>query len=400
LKTLKNGFAAAQKSIPPRRQPEIIMIEDRPLILLLENRKRFDSPLTNHFSSLLQTSLFMKWIITLAGLCFFLMTAPLQGTEMLKPSPAIGPVAQWSPAANAMEKIRADCTPLAGAAFEACFIDGMQKSGASVEAVAFAKSIGNMGYMQAFRPFGPVDIALVVYPFRANENQGFLLINGNPPQIDVDDLDLLSPEDLKKDPGYHRLKRKYPAVTLWHGDRSDTEYPLEERTPEGGQRFIVRYRLLNGCHACELAGMVRYAFTFDRTGQFLGTTCLGIEKSPADRSLNEVVFSDPARPVSVRVGQTFTLKLRSNPTTGYMWKVAEPFSEGIIRFIGREYQAKKTDRVGAGGMEIWTFRAVGMGETLIGLKYVRPWEKDTAPAETVTFKVFSGGNTKGKSISH
>jgi inhibitor of cysteine peptidase len=122
--------------------------------------------------------------------------------------------------------------------------------------------------------------------------------------------------------------------------------------------------------------------------------------SPADRSLGEAVFSDPARPVSVRVGQTFTLKLRSNPTTGYVWALAEPLSEGIIRFIGREYSAEKTDRVGAGGAEIWTFRAVGIGETQIGLKYVRPWEKDTAPAETVTFRVFGGGDTKEKSISH
>lgn len=341
----------------------------------------------------------MKQLITLAVLCFFLMVAPLQGTETLKPAPAIGQEARWSPEAKVMEKIRADCAPLAGIAFETCFIDGMQKSGASFEAVNFTKSIGNMGYLQAFLKFGPVDIALVVYPFRANENQGFLLINGTPPRIDVDDLNLLSPEGLKKDPWYHRLKQKYPAVTLWPGDRSDREYPLPERTPDGRQRFTVRYRLLNGCHVCELVGYVKYAFEFDKTGQFLGTQYRGIGKTPDIGSLSEEVFSDPARPVAVKVGQTFTLKLRSNPTTGYMWELAEPLNEGIIRFIGQEYRTDKTDRMGAGGREIWSFRAVGTGETWIGLKYVRPWEKNATPAEIVTFKVFSSGDTKEKSVN-
>jgi predicted secreted protein len=340
----------------------------------------------------------MKQIITLTWLCFFLMAAPLNGNETLKPAPVIGPEARWSPEAKVMEKIHADCAPLAGTAFEACFIDGMQKSGASSEAVVFTKSIGNMGYLQAFRKLGPVDIALVVYPFRANENQCFLLINGSPPQIDVDDLSLLSPEGLKKDPWYHRLKRKYPAVMIWQGDRSDREYPLPERTPDGGQRFIVRYRLLNGCHACEFAGYVRYAFEFDKTGQFLGTKYQGIEKTRNGGSLNEDVFSDPARPVAVKAGQTFTLRLRSNPTTGYIWQLAEPLNEHIICFIGQEYRMDKTDLVGAGGTEIWTFRAVGAGETRISLKYVRPWEQNIAPAETVAFKVFSRGDTKKKSV--
>ncbi|MBA4396564.1 MAG: hypothetical protein C0394_04165 [Syntrophus sp. (in: bacteria)] len=340
---------------------------------------------------------FMKRAIVLIGLCLVLIAAPLQGTEILKPAPATGPEACWSPEATIMGKIRAACAPLAGTAFEACFIDGMQKSGASPQAVAFTKSIGNLGYMQALRKLGPVDIALVVYPFRANENQGFLLINGNPPQIDVDDLSLLSPEGLKKDPRYNRLKRKYPALMLWPGDRSDRDYPLPETRPDGGQRFTVRYRLLNGCHACELAGYAGYAFEFDKTGQFLGTKYQGIERTP-DGCSPEQGFSDPTRPVAVNAGQTFTLRLRSNPTTGYIWELAEPLKEGILSFIGREYQADKTDRVGAGGTEIWTFKSVGTGETRIKLKYIRPWEKDTLPAQTAQFRININGDRKEKRV--
>ncbi|MFH1080010.1 MAG: hypothetical protein V1766_07080 [Pseudomonadota bacterium] len=49
LELLKNGFAAAQKSFPLRRQPAVITTDDKPLMSFLERRKTFDSPLANHF---------------------------------------------------------------------------------------------------------------------------------------------------------------------------------------------------------------------------------------------------------------------------------------------------------------------------------------------------------------
>ncbi|MFH1079856.1 MAG: protease inhibitor I42 family protein [Pseudomonadota bacterium] len=334
----------------------------------------------------------MKRTIVLIGLCVFLMAAPLQGAEPLNPATMIGPEACWSPEAQVLGTIRMACAPLAGTVFEKCFIAGMQKSGASPQAVAFTKSIGNLGYMEALRQYGPVDVAFVVYPFRANENHGFLLINGTPPQIDVDDLSLLSPEDSKKDPRYICLKQQYPAVALWPGDRSGKDFLRSERTPDGGQRFVVHYRLLNGCHACELAGYAGYAFEFDKNGRFSGTKYLGIEKP----EISEEALSDPAAPVAVREGQAFALTLRSNPTTGYIWQLAAPLNENILRFAGNEYRSDKTGRMGAGGREIWTFKTVGSGETCISLKYARPWEKETAPAKTVQFRIISDGDMKEK----
>lgn len=104
----------------------------------------------------------------------------------------------------------------------------------------------------------------------------------------------------------------------------------------------------------------------------------------------------PELPVRTRVGQTFTLRLRSNPTTGHLWKMADPPGGGIVEFISREYEAEKTGRVGSGGTEVWIFRAVGAGEARIALKYIRPWEKDAAPANTARFRIIVGGDGKGK----
>jgi predicted secreted protein len=334
----------------------------------------------------------------LTGLCLLLATSTLHGMGPVKATPRIGPDACWSPDTTIMEKIRGACAPLSGDGFEACFVAGMQKSGASPQAVAFSQSIGNLGYMEALRQSGQVDIAFVVYPFRANENQGFLLVNGDPPLVDVDDLSLLSPDPLKEDLRYIRLKRLYPAVALWPGDRSDRDYPMPERTPDGGLRFMVRYRLLNGCHACELAGHALYAFEFDKTGRFLGTTYLCVEKPSEISEFSELPDSDPAAPIAVAPGQTFTLTLRSNPTTGYIWQVAEPVDERILHLIGSEYLSDKTGLTGAGGREVWTFKAVGTGETRITLKYARSWETNAAPAKTARFTVMSGGKMKMQGV--
>ena len=91
--------------------------------------------------------------------------------------------------------------------------------------------------------------------------------------------------------------------------------------------------------------------------------------------------------VEVEVGQEFTITLESNPTTGYQWQLAKPLDEGILKFIGSEYKAPETELLGAGGKEVWTFKAVNRGIAEISLKYVRLWEKDVPPAKEQTFAI-------------
>ena len=91
--------------------------------------------------------------------------------------------------------------------------------------------------------------------------------------------------------------------------------------------------------------------------------------------------------VEVVMGREFSLTLASNATTGYHWELAAPLDEALVKLVSSTYQAPGTGLLGAGGQEIWTFRAVGRGQTVIQLKYVRPWEKGAAPAETASCTV-------------
>jgi inhibitor of cysteine peptidase len=91
--------------------------------------------------------------------------------------------------------------------------------------------------------------------------------------------------------------------------------------------------------------------------------------------------------LEVTVGQEFPITLTSNATTGYHWELSAPPDEAVVKLVTNEYKSPETRALGAGGQEIWTFRAVGPGRTVINLKYVRPWEKGVAPVETASYEV-------------
>ena len=91
--------------------------------------------------------------------------------------------------------------------------------------------------------------------------------------------------------------------------------------------------------------------------------------------------------LEVTLGQDFSVTLASNATTGYHWELAAPLDESVVKLVGSEYKTPQTSALGAPGQEIWIFRAVGKGQTVIDLKYVRPWEKDVAPAESASYVV-------------
>jgi hypothetical protein len=191
--------------------------------------------------------------------------------------PVVGKAAEWAPSSRTIEVIRQECDRKKGPDFGACFVDSMGRAGASPEAAAFARATGNTGYLAHLLERGRVDLAYVQYPFRANENQGWILVNGAPAMIDVDSLGELPKRQLAENPVYLSLKEKFPNIMLFGGDRDVAKPPEMLVLPTKGQRFVVEYRLLNGCHACERIGGARFAFDFAPDGTFLGSTLLDVQ---------------------------------------------------------------------------------------------------------------------------
>jgi hypothetical protein len=189
----------------------------------------------------------------------------------------VEPGAVWKPPLNYIITIHQDCQNLSFPALGGCFVTEMQRLGASQQAVGFAEQLQNEGFLRDLQRTGKVDVAYVYYPFRANENDGCLLVNGNPALINVDALDALPQSSMHRDPAYISLLAQYPKISIWPGDRSGKVDPVVvEILPDRTQRFIVHYRLRDGCHACAQIGQASFGFEFDRNGRFLQAEYFGI----------------------------------------------------------------------------------------------------------------------------
>jgi len=98
-------------------------------------------------------------------------------------------------------------------------------------------------------------------------------------------------------------------------------------------------------------------------------------------------FSDPSLPIEVAVGERFSILLDSNPTTGYSWQTSGlAVGRGVV-FTSSDYEAPRTNPAGTPGIERLTFTAESAGIEKLTFHYLRPWEKNTEPARTVTFTV-------------
>lgn len=85
----------------------------------------------------------------------------------------------------------------------------------------------------------------------------------------------------------------------------------------------------------------------------------------------DVTAEDAGTTVSLAPDDEVVITLESNVTTGFAWKLALEPDPAVLELVGSTYVAPETDLVGAGGQEVWTFRAVGGGSTELELRYER-----------------------------
>lgn len=88
----------------------------------------------------------------------------------------------------------------------------------------------------------------------------------------------------------------------------------------------------------------------------------------------------PGSTLDVGVGETFTLVLDSNPTTGYHWELLEEPGGRVVRLVEKGYRADRPVAIGSGGRDVWSFEAVGAGVDTLSLGYFPP-DQERDPAE-------------------
>ncbi len=115
-----------------------------------------------------------------------------------------------------------------------------------------------------------------------------------------------------------------------------------------------------------------------------GGTLIACERGDADAE-----YSDPSVPIRVSVNDSPVLALESNPSTGFSWSLARPLDESILRLDGSRYVPGGRSTPGSGGVEYWTFTAVGRGSTTILMRYARPSQDEGARTSEFRVEVYS-----------
>jgi len=209
-------------------------------------------------------------VVGVASLVTFLQVEANHETE-----DQIGEEAVWNATGDDLNEIAKACNG-GSAAYDQCFIEQMGGY-ASSDAVAFSQLLAaqqapRAGYLTGMRETGLVDLGYVVYPGNATPAQGWVLMNGIPALVNVDDLAILPRLEMEKDPQFALLKKAHPQIRLavTNDQRKPDSSPQVEALADGGERFIVPYSLQEPCADCSPAAQASFGFDFDAAGEFLG----------------------------------------------------------------------------------------------------------------------------------
>jgi predicted secreted protein len=104
-----------------------------------------------------------------------------------------------------------------------------------------------------------------------------------------------------------------------------------------------------------------------------------------------ITIADRGGAVHLKAGDQLILRLKSNPTTGYMWYV-HPHSTPLLKLL-RQSQIRAVgpstrQRLGRPGLQVFTFEARRSGDGILLLHYVRSWEKPSPNEEQFQIHVF------------
>ena len=129
------------------------------------------------------------------------------------------------------------------------------------------------------------------------------------------------------------------------------------------------------------------ACSSDSEGSSKDSTTSTTASTTTSSSVPEGQVVTESGPITLAVGETATIRLEANPTTGYQWEPAGAPDEAVIRVVSDRYEAEATEVVGSGGTQEIVIEGTGAGTTTFELRYVRPWEEGGTPAETATFDI-------------
>lgn len=123
----------------------------------------------------------------------------------------------------------------------------------------------------------------------------------------------------------------------------------------------------------------------------LVATCLAAGMLAAcGREAKPVVYTeaDTGSTIEVAMGDSVTVSLQENPSTGYSWR--EEHSAGLELLSDRFLEPSPSPSpgmVGVPGTREFVFKAATAGMQTVSAVYARPWEENIAGRETFSLTI-------------
>ncbi|MFC1875154.1 protease inhibitor I42 family protein [Chloroflexota bacterium] len=101
-------------------------------------------------------------------------------------------------------------------------------------------------------------------------------------------------------------------------------------------------------------------------------------------------YTDPEVTIDIGANDEFVvlIALESNQTTGYSWEAS--YNETRLELVEETYELgeyAEQGLVGAGGTELFRFKALKSGEAKITMDYKRSWETEVLEQKVFTVEV-------------
>lgn len=114
---------------------------------------------------------------------------------------------------------------------------------------------------------------------------------------------------------------------------------------------------------------------------------LAVISAPVLASTYTFSEEDSGKTVNVKPGDSVTISLKENPSTGFSWSIDS--SRGLM-LKSDIYKRPSSGLIGAGGVHDWTYLVVSSGTLTISGIYKQPWMPTTGDETAFTLTLNSG----------
>ena len=95
--------------------------------------------------------------------------------------------------------------------------------------------------------------------------------------------------------------------------------------------------------------------------------------------------TDSGRSLELKDGDTVTIRLPENPTTGFRWQVDQ--IDADIHLMDASFEPSKESEIGSGGIREFRFLLHGSKGGVVTLKHWRDWEGEASIIKRFDFRV-------------